>query len=1119
MKKDNRRQTTCRRKILFTLVLVSSLLFTHTILCANVYSQRKLDINLKNAPLVEVLKQIDQQSEFSVLYRSDQLEKFSPVSIELKDATVEEILDQCLKNTGLSYQINDKTIVITKQHLSASAMPQQAMRVIKGVVTDNKKEPLIGATVMIKGTTVGVVANEEGEFTLNVPEGTSVLVVSFIGFKPQEVNISNQTNLKVILEEDIVAMDDVVVTGYFNRSKSSFTGAVKTITKEQLMKVSTGNIFTTLNNLDPGFKLEDNNAMGSDPNHLPEFNIRGKGSYQNSSTSPIFIMDGFQVESEKVFDMDINRIESITILKDASATILYGSRAANGVVVIETRAPEPGRIRVTYTFKPTLAIADLTDYSLMDATEKLEYERLAGLYNYKYGAGSLDDLKTQHKLDELYNKRFADVTRGVNTYWLKQPVRNAFSHDHSLFVEGGDQAIRYGVDVNYNQNGGVMKASGRDRFSLGFNLIYRIKDKVTIKNYASYGHVKAYNSPYGQFETYAQANPYETIHDENGEMVALLSNGDPNPLWDAALPSRDEQKNQTFTERINIDWYIKQNLRLKGSFQIQKDDLASEYYKSPRSSKFVLAEAYNPETRKREPIEYIPIEKRGEMALKDGNGLNWTGNITLSYDKTIDGHTIFIGAGGEANYNQTQDHGYTLTGFPDDRYYDPAFAIRYKENTKATSSESTSKSVGLFVNLNYIYDNRYFADISFREDGSSRFGADNKFALFYSLGAGWNIHNEKLWNEDNWVDLLKLRFSYGTTGNQEFSAYQAKTTYEFQTDQMYYNTIGSVLMGYGNDHLKWQKQYMTNIGLDFGMFKGRLQANLNYYIRKTSGMLTNITVAPSLGFMDNSYKENLGEIENRGFEINLNAVLIRKQESDLEWAIALQGATNKSKLLEISKELKGINEKNNEEKAIPGNVYEEGESMTAIKAVRSLGIDPGTGKELYLTKDGNVTTTWNPADKVICGNTEPKFYGNVSTNLYYKGFNLNAIFAYTIKADLYNQTLVDRVEGADPAYNADIRVLANRWKESGEHTFFKNIADTKPSYVSSRFVQEENTFSLKSVSLAYDFKREWIQRCKIENLRLSFYMNDVFRISSIKQERGLTYPFARSFVFALNIGF
>lgn len=1116
---NNKRQKACRRKGLFTFLLAVSLLFTHSILCANVFSQKKLDISMKDVSLIEVLKHIDQQSEFSVLYRSDQLEKLGRVSVNLKDASVEEILNQCLQNTGLSYRINDKTIVITKQNYLGTPLPQQNMKEIKGKVIDSKKEPLIGATIMIKGTTIGVVTNENGEFSLKVPENTQSLTISFIGYKPMEVNIAGKTTLNVTLEEDVVAMDDVVVTGYFSRSKNSFTGAVKTITKDQIMKVSTGNIFTTLNNLDPSFKIEDNNSMGSDPNHLPEFNIRGKGSYQNSSTSPIFIMDGFQVDAQKVFDMDINRIESITILKDASATILYGSRAANGVVVIETRAPEPGKLRVTYTFKPTIAIADLTDYSLMNAAEKLEYERLAGLYKYPYSINSLSDLKGQHKLDELYNKRYADVVRGVNTYWLKQPVRNAFSHEHSLFVEGGDQVIRYGIDVNYNQNGGVMKESGRDRFSLGFNLIYRIKDKVTLKNYAEYSHVKAYNSPYGQFSTYAKANPYEPIRDENGEMVALLSNGDPNPLWDAALPNRDDQKTQTFTDRFNVDWYIQQNLRLKGSFQIQKDDLASEYYRSPRSSAYVLTEKYDAEKRQRVKVDYIPIEKRGEMVLVDGEGLSWTGNVTLSYDKTINGHTIFVGLGGEANYSQTKDHGYTLTGFPDDRYYDPAYAIRYKENTKATSSEETTKSVGAFINLNYIYDNRYFADFSFREDGSSQFGADNKFAPFYSLGAGWNIHNEKFWSKDNWIDLLKLRFSYGSTGNQEFSAYQAKTTYEFQTDQMYYNTIGAVLKGYGNANLKWQKQYMTNIGLDFGMFKGRVQTNLNYYIRKTSGMLTNITVAPSLGFSSNSYKENLGEIENRGFEVNLNAVLIRKQNSDLEWAIAFQGATNKSKLLEISKELKGINEANNKEKAIPGNVYEEGESMTAIKAVRSLGIDPGTGNELYLTKDDKVTTTWDAADKVICGDTEPKFFGNVSTNVYYKGFNLNAIFAYTIKADLYNQTLVDRVEGADPAYNADTRVLADRWKVPGDHTFYKNIADTKPSYVSSRFIQEENTFALKSVSLSYDFKREWLQRYRIENLRLSFYMNDVFRISSIEEERGLTYPFARSFVFGLNIGF
>lgn len=1117
MKQKDKRQKKCYRKNLFTLLLASSLLFTHSILCANVYSQKKMDISMKDVSLVTVLKHLDKQTDYSVLYRSDQLDKINQVSVDLKNASVEEILSQCLQGTGLSYRINDKTIVITRETAPNNTLPQQKMRDIQGTVKDSKQEPLIGATVMIKGTTIGVVTNEEGKFSLKIPEGQQVLTISFIGYKPKDVTVNAQPQLNVVLEEDIVAMEDVVVTGYFNRSKNSFTGAVKTITKDEIMRVSTGNIFTTLNNLDPSFKIEENNEMGSDPNHLPEFNIRGKGSYQNSSTSPIFIVDGFQSTAEKVFDMDIDRIESISILKDASATILYGSRAANGVVVIETRAPEAGRLRVNYSFKPTIAVVDLTDYSLMNAAQKLEYERLAG--QYESNVLTQDDLAIQRKLEETYYERFSNVVRGVNTYWLKQPVTNAFSHDHSLFVEGGDKAIRYGVDLNYNKNAGVMKESGRDRLSAGFNLIYRIRDKVTIKNYASYSHVKAYDSPFGSYSEYARANPYEPIYDENNEMRALLSNGDPNPLWDASLPNRNVTKTQTFSEQLSVDWYIWNELRLKGSFQVNKEESAYEYYKSPRSSEYVLTEVYNRTTRKRELKEYIPIEKRGQMSLTDGAGLNWSGNVTLSYNKTLNGHTIFAGLGGEANYNESSSHGYALTGFANDRYYDPAFAIQFKENTKASSSESLTKSVGLFFNLNYIYDNRYFADVSFREDGSSQFGAENKFAPFYSVGAGWNIHNEKFWGSNPLLDLLKLRASYGSTGNQEFSAYQAKTTYQFNTDQLYYNSIGATLMGYGNPNLKWQKQYMTNVGLDLGFLKGRIRANLDYYIRKTSGMLTNITVAPSLGFSGNSYKENLGKIENRGIEVNVNAIILRKTEQNLEWAISFMGSYNQSKLLEISKELKGINAQNNRNESTPGNVYEEGESMSALKAVRSLGIDPATGQELYLTKDGKITTTWNPADKVICGNTEPKFYGNASTNLYWKGFNLNAIFSFRIKADIYNQTLVDRVEGADPAYNADTRVLDERWQKAGDHTFYKNIADKKPSKVSSRFVQKENTLALKSLSLSYDFKRETLKHCGLETLRLSFYMNDLFRVSTIKEERGLTYPFARSFVFGLNVGF
>ena len=1103
-------------QILLRMKLTFVLVFCMLVQTFAAVNAQTVTLKKQNASLEEIIWELKEQTKFVFLYSSADIATVKGIDIDMQNSQIDAILKKCLEGTDLQF-VKENNAIIIRQANGKTAVPQVQSRKITGKVIDEDGNPLPGVAVLIEGTTIGVATDMDGKYDLTCPEMKDiVLKFSYIGMKPKSVVVGNKTVVDVTLESDSQEMDEVVVTGLLNRRKSGFAGTTTVISKQELAKVSTGNIFTTISTLDAGFKIEENNLDGSNPNKLPDFTIRGKGSFQNGSTAPIFILDGFEVTSQKVFDMDINRIESITLLKDASATILYGSRASNGVIVIETTAPKAGKLRVTYDFKPTIAIVDLTDYDLMNAREKLQYEKEAGLYTQEITPGYEDnDRREQVELDKAYYNRYKNIVEGVNTYWLSQPVKNAFSHAHSLFVEGGADNVRYGIDASYNQNKGVMKESGRDRFGLGFSLIYRIKDKITIKNYISYAHTHAYNSPYGSFSQYAKLNPYERIYNDNGELIPKLSDGDTNPLYDALLPNRNFTNDQEFREQLSVDWFICDGLRLKGQMAIVKGETSGEIYKSPFSAEF-LKTTYNSESRVQ---EYLPIAERGYLSMTDGASFSYDGNVTLNYNTLVnEKHIIYAGAGLEVTQNDNNSHGFIMTGFPDDRYSDPAFAIQYKKETKPSSSESKSRAIGFFANGNYSYDDRYFADVSVRIDGSSKFGADKKYAPFWSAGAGWNVHNEKFFKHTK-ISMLKLRYSYGVTGNQEFSAYQAKTMFQFNTDRLYNSGISAALMGYGNPDLEWQNQYQSNYGFDFGYAKDRIRLQFNYYQKKTEGMLTSVSVAPSLGLPSNTFTSNLGKIQNKGVEVNLNAVLIRDQGKDFEWSVMLQAAHNKNKIMEISTALKNINEKNNQDKTTPAAVYEEGESMSAIKAVPSLGIDPTTGQELFMKKDGTITYTWDATDKVICGDSEPKVFGNVGTNLYWKGWNLNMVFKYDLGADYYNSTLAERVEGANPRYNADRRVLNNRWKEPGQHALYKNIKEYTTTYISSRFVQKENTLQLTSLSLSYDLNREWIRKFGLNTMRLSFYMNDVFRASTVKNERGLDYPFQRSFVFGLNIGF
>ena len=403
-----------------------------------------------------------------------------------------------------------------------SAADQQE-RKLTGVVYDSDGEVLPGAAVFVKGDMrYATVTDLDGRFTLKVPANAKTLTVSFVGFDPKEVTIGKKSNYTITLESSS-ALDEVevVATGYQMFKKNSFTGNATVVTKDQLLKTNNKNAIAALQAFDPSFRLKDANIWGSDPNSLPEFSIRGESSIgmnrgldvesarrsqrtnlADNPNLPIFILDGFEVSVQKIYDMDINRIESMTILKDAAATALYGSRASNGVIVVTTVPPKPGELRIAYNFTAGAEFPDLSDYNLCNASEMLQVEKMAGLYD-----APADNPAGQIQLDMEYNDLLNEVRRGVQTDWLAQPLRTGVGHRHSLYMEGGDERLRYGIDLLYNDVKGVMKGSDRQTFTGGFTLSYRYKD-LLFRNQFSTSLNRADDSPYGAFSEYAAMNPY-----------------------------------------------------------------------------------------------------------------------------------------------------------------------------------------------------------------------------------------------------------------------------------------------------------------------------------------------------------------------------------------------------------------------------------------------------------------------------------------------------------------------------------------------------------------------------------------------------------------------------------
>lgn len=1099
---------------------------------ASLYAQ-SITLKKRNASLEEVIWELKEKTKLTFLYSDEDVSAVKGIDLDVKDLGVDAVLEQCLAGTGLGYvKTNDAIIIRKVEELEQS--PQQKMRRITGKVTDENGDPLPGVGILIQGTTMGVASDVEGNYALDCPDMENLtLLFSFVGMESQQIVVGTRSVVNVVMKSEAAEIEEVVVTGYFTRKKDSYTGSATTFSGEKLMQISTGNVLSSLSVIDPSFKLVENISAGSNPNYIPEFQIHGAGNlestYENSPNMPTFILDGFEVDAEKIFDMDPNRIESITILKDAAATAIYGSRAANGVVVVETKAPEMGELRVSYSFSGDFNFPDLSDYNLMNAAEKLEYERLAGLYSH-YNVGQME------VLSEEYNERLKLVASGVNTDWIKKPIHAVgFGHKHSLLLEGGDTRLRYGMDLNYQKVTGVMKESGRQNIGIGIKLQYRYNN-LRFMNNLTYNNVKQEDSPYGTFSDYTYMNPYLYPYDENGNVRQVLEIGgnnddeagdeiedeedeeenrevdyELNPLYNAKLGTKLEAVYQDFTDNFSVEWDVIEGLKLKGAISLnKKTTIRDEFLPSGHNS-------------------FYEKDLKGSYTKKVTDYFSYDANVMASYVKNLDKHLLNATVVWNVTQSKTDEFTTVAYNFPNDNMDHIGMGVEYQEGDKPDGNYEISRLMGVVGNFNYSYDNRYLADFSVRSDGSSVYGSSKRWGTFGSIGLAWNMHNERWLADNNSVNELKLRGSWGTTGGQNFYPFQAMMMYSYKDDAInglsYDDYLGALLMAYGNPDLKWQRTEKLNVGIDFTLFNSRLTGYFNWYKDVSKSVLIDVLLAPSLGF--DSYKDNLGEIENKGVELNLRGTLIKNVRKELQWDVFFNLTHNKNRLLKLNDALAAynkmqddeMNNEDNEETRAPMVRYQEGESINTIWANESIGIDPNTGEEVFIAQNGDKVNEWSTDNYKPLGCEDPKFEGNFGTMLMYKGFQLNAYFYYSYGGDIYNQTLVDKVENVDPQRNADKRVLYDRWRQPGDVAKYKAIDNTTTTMPTSRFIEQENYIRLSSLNLSYQFTPEQLKRMGIERLKVSLIGNDIFRASTVKMERGTSYPFARNYSLSLQVTF
>lgn len=1037
------------------------------------------------------------------------------------------LLAVCLFACNFSVNAQTTKVTVTVQ--------DNSYRVIKGKVTDVEGHSLPGVNVRVKEVQGGTVCDMDGNFKLSAPREDVVLVFSYVGMVTQEVKVkgSQKKEIQVRMEENVNEVNEVVVTGFANIRKESFTGSAITVKRDELLKVSKTNVISALQAFDPSFRIAENLAWGSDPNALPEVYVRGKSAFgtreldmdvtdksslKNNPNLPTFIMDGFEISVTKLYDFDPSRIESVTILRDAAATAMYGSRAANGVVVITTVAPKPGKLNVSYSLTGELEAPDLSDYDLMNAAEKLEAERLAGCYDMQEGMS----MNKWVLLQKEYTGKLFNVQRGVDTYWLSKPLRTPFNTHHSLYIDGGTEKVRFGVEVNISPNKGVMKGSSRNVWGAGTYIDYRI-GRLQVRNHTTYNVTNSKESPYGSFSDYTSQSPYDVYEDENGKPLQNLENwhgsarNPYNPLYESTLKNRNESSYEELINNLSIQWNIIDYLLFKSTMGITRQFESSNNFIDPNSMKNATPlSSYNTSS--------------GELTVGSGNLFTWDWQSSLSYNRFIKQHNINIALGLSMKEDRSKSTSAFYRGFPSGALSSPNYAQEVVD--KPQVSESHSRLFGVTGLVNYSFQDIYLFDASMRIDGSSKFGVNRKYAPFWSFGAGLNLHNYKFIKNLNFIDLLKLRASYGQVGKVNFASYASRTTYKTLTDEWYKTGYGAVLYALGNNDLTWETTNTFDLGAELRLWEGKFYIRGSYYNKRTVDLINDVTIPSHTGFT--TYKDNLGEIENRGFELDVRSDILRTK--DWYVAVFVNLAHNRNKILKISESMKAYNDRvdaflndTKQQQARNGTgsksykKYAEGGSESSIWAMRSLGIDPATGQELFLTPDGKITNLWNSADQVVVGNKEPDAQGTFGLNARWKNFSIYATFMYEWGGQTYNQTLADRVEGVNVyESNADRRVLTQRWQKPGDVAMYKKLEATdniKSTQATSRFVQDNNWLSLNSLTLGYDFDQKMIAPLHISMLRFEVGTNELFRISTVKQERGLNYPYSRTFNFSLKASF
>lgn len=993
---------------------------------------------------------------------------------------------------------------------------------IEGSVRDSQTDELLpGVNVMVKGSSVGAMTNIDGAFSITVQKG-SVLEFSFIGYEKQEYGVKGNAKIQVELNPVGIAMDEVIVVGA-SMKKSDLTGSVARVTDKTLQQIPTADLNTALQGKVAGVFIQNS----AKPGEAASIKIRGNNSIQYG-TSPIYVIDGLLVDQG--FEMlNPNDIATIDVLKDASATAIYGARGANGVVVITTKKGQKGKARVTYdgwygsqSFSKEMPLINGSQlHDLRVEAYINEFNNTTNLPPARREKYIKDNfLSTTVPPNTIFTEDEMEAYLSGKTYnWLDAVTQNAYQQNHAVSFSGAGDKGSYFMSFNYNQQEGLMKNVSYERYTGKINLDQMVKPWLKVGTNTTFvyqvGHPVADDNT---FPVALRADPLLPISGEYWYMKygTEESQSNNNPIRDLNVVRDANQARLMSSNFININ-PIK-GLDIRSTFSI--DYMSKEDYTY-----------YSTET-----TQSYKASADGQAKHRKDKMLNWQWDNTVSYKTLIkEKHRISAVLGANMSYYSQNWNSLDVKGFGNDFFSYKAIAgASKKEDFGVNSDFWTYSMASVFLRAGYVYDSRYYVTFTGRYDGSSKFGTNNKWGFFPSVSASWNITGEEFMQSQNVINNLRLRVGYGLAGNQNIPNYGYQTLYDVRA------TLGtSALINwgrYGNPDLRWEKQKQINVGLDYGMFNDRLSFTLDLFHIDNEDLLMTISKSPSSGYLDQL--ANVGTLRNRGIEFSINATPIRTK--DWNWNIGFNISADRNKIIKLdgqAQEIYKLGGMSNNEIQTEGNLF-VGESLNTIYMylfdriiqesdmdyVNSLELGSRTaqpGDILPLDRDHNGII--NDKDRTVVGVKDPKFYGGIHTTVSWKGLELTLVGNYSYGAKktsfLYNSLVTS--DGRSAVH----KDILNRWTPENTNTLIPRAYHAFSGFgygSTSLCLQDASFFRLSSATLAYTFPRKLINKIYLDNLRIYFTGSNLFTATKYKgfdPETGDWYPNTRMYVVGLNISF